>query len=154
MLPYVLAETTTTSSGEFFFFFFFLFFPIFSCWIKSGDQLHEDLAKSGYKTRKEVENFGILNCMLENQWNLLLAKCGDFKRRKLETCPPPPTSLKYDNFFGIFSKSSLDQVAWDLFFCSNMANFCHKKITGSQQLLRLSLSSSVQLSPSISLFLS
>jgi hypothetical protein len=35
-----------------------------------------------------------------------------------------------------------------------MANFCHKKITGSQQLLRLSLSSSVQLSPSISLFLS
>ncbi len=29
------------------------FFPIFSWWIKSGDQLPEDLAKSGYKTRQD-----------------------------------------------------------------------------------------------------
>lgn len=103
------------------------------------------------QSRKEVENFGILYCMLENQWNLLLSKCGHFKKSKLETCPTPPTSLKYDNFLGIFSKSFLDQWLGTFFLCSNMANFCHQKITGSQQLLRLSLSSSVQLSPSISL---
>ncbi len=36
------------------------FFSIFSCCIKSGDQPQEDLAKSDYKTNKEVENLGIL----------------------------------------------------------------------------------------------
>ncbi len=41
-------------------FFFFFFFPIFSCCSKSGDQPQEDLAKSGYKTNREIENLGIL----------------------------------------------------------------------------------------------
>jgi hypothetical protein len=36
------------------------FFSIFSCCIKSGDQPQEDLAKSDYKTNKEVENLEIL----------------------------------------------------------------------------------------------
>jgi len=31
-----------------------------SCCSKSGDQPREDLAKSGYKTNREVENLGIL----------------------------------------------------------------------------------------------
>jgi hypothetical protein len=31
-----------------------------SCCSKSGDQPQEDLAKSGYKTNREVENLGIL----------------------------------------------------------------------------------------------
>jgi hypothetical protein len=36
------------------------FLSIFSCCIKSGDQLQKDLAKSDYKTNKEVKNLGIL----------------------------------------------------------------------------------------------
>jgi hypothetical protein len=40
--------------------FFFFFSPIFSCWSKSGDQPQGDLAKSGYKTNREIENLGIL----------------------------------------------------------------------------------------------
>ncbi len=38
----------------------FFLFSIFLCCSKSGDQLQEDLAKSGYKTNREVENLGIL----------------------------------------------------------------------------------------------
>jgi hypothetical protein len=38
----------------------FFLFSIFLCYPKSGDQLQEDLAKSGYKTNREVENLGIL----------------------------------------------------------------------------------------------
>jgi len=40
--------------------FFFFFFPIFSCCSKSGDQPQKDLAKSGYKTNRQIENLGIL----------------------------------------------------------------------------------------------
>jgi hypothetical protein len=36
------------------FFFLFLFFLIFSWCFESGDQPQEDLAKSGYKTNKEI----------------------------------------------------------------------------------------------------
>jgi hypothetical protein len=37
-----------------FFFFFFFFLAIFSCCnTQNGDQLQEDLAKSGYKTNRE-----------------------------------------------------------------------------------------------------
>jgi hypothetical protein len=39
---------------------FFYFSPIFPCCIKNGDQLQEDLAKSSYKTNREVRNLGIL----------------------------------------------------------------------------------------------
>jgi hypothetical protein len=37
----------------------YLFFQIALC-SKSGDQPQEDLAKSGYKINREVENLGIL----------------------------------------------------------------------------------------------
>jgi hypothetical protein len=33
---------------------------LLSCCSKSGDQPQEDLAKSGYKTNREVEKLGIL----------------------------------------------------------------------------------------------
>jgi len=36
------------------------FVPIFSCFTKNGSQPQENLAKSGYKTNREVENIGIL----------------------------------------------------------------------------------------------
>jgi hypothetical protein len=38
----------------------FFFFSIFSCCTKSDNQPRKDLAKSGYKMNKEVENLGIL----------------------------------------------------------------------------------------------
>jgi len=37
----------------------FNYFFIISCCSKSADQSKEDLAKSGYKTNREVENLGI-----------------------------------------------------------------------------------------------
>jgi hypothetical protein len=55
-----------------------------SCCSKSGDPPQEDLAKSGYKTNREVENLGILF-----HANEPIAKYGNFKRRKLEICPNP-----------------------------------------------------------------
>jgi hypothetical protein len=38
----------------------FFFFSILSCCFKSDDQPQEDLAKSGYKTNRDLTNLGIL----------------------------------------------------------------------------------------------
>jgi hypothetical protein len=54
--------------------------------LKNDGQPQEDLAKSGYKTNREVENLGILYYMSVNHLNLLF-KYGDSKEKKAKHLP-------------------------------------------------------------------
>jgi hypothetical protein len=116
------------------------FFPIFSCCSKSGYQAQEDSTKSNYKTNRKIKNLGILLHVgkpLEP-----IRKISQFKRKKLKICPNPPKilpisqlfSLKYDNFFGNFSKKSLE-ILLGIFLMKNnefsSPNFFIKEITGN-----------------------
>ncbi len=75
----------------------------------------KDLAKSSYKTNREVKNLGVLL----HVGKPLLAKYGNFKRRKPEIFAnlPSPFQKKIfqtqGDFFGKNRKSSLDRVAQD-----------------------------------------
>jgi len=70
----------------------------FPCCSKSGNQPQGDLAKSGYKINREVENLGIRLHVVEPQEPIGL-NMAISKEKKLEICPNPPKVLMISKLF-------------------------------------------------------
>jgi len=110
------------------------FFSIYSCDTKSGDRPPKDLAKSNYKSNRQLEKIkNVTGCWwttLIYQLNMEISKEAGYKYSQIFQISwgtPNIFTKNMAHFFGDFSKNCINHVARHLFFIAKWRIFATQK---------------------------